>query len=108
VKEAEKDAGMDWLRDAGAEVHVRVKALPNAGASAVVGIRNGELVVRLGAQPEKGKANRELVDLLAGALGVPRSSLRIVTGETARHKVVAVPAALKGRMQRLAGGDTAT
>jgi hypothetical protein len=94
---------VDWLRDAGELVHIRVKAIPNAGASAVVGVRNGELVVRLGAQPEKGKANRALIELLSEVLGVPRSSLRLVSGETARHKVVAAPAALRPRLVSLAG-----
>lgn len=95
---------MEWLREVGVEVHVKVKALPNAGASAVVGVRNGELVVRLGAQPERGKANRELIDLLAGLLGVSRSSLRVVSGETSRHKVVAIPSGHTARLVEIAGG----
>lgn len=93
---------MDWLRDAGELVHVRIKAMPNAGASSVVGVRNGELVVRLGAQPEKGKANRELLDLLGRTLDVPRSRLSLISGETSRHKVVAVPAALRPALVALA------
>lgn len=95
---------MDWLRESGGELLLRVKAMPNAGASSVAGVRNGELVVRLGAQPERGKANRELLEHLAGELGVSRSSLRLVSGETARHKVVAVPAALRARLEALAAG----
>jgi hypothetical protein len=66
-------------------------------------VRNGELVVRLGAQPEKGKANRELVDLLSRELGVSRSLVRLVSGESARHKVVSVPASLRPLLVALAG-----
>jgi uncharacterized protein (TIGR00251 family) len=89
----------EWLRESGESVLLRVKAMPNAGASSLVGIRNGELVLRLGAQPEKGKANRELLDFLGRELGTSRSSLRLVSGEAMRHKVVALPAALRPRLE---------
>ena len=45
---------------------------------------------RVAAAPERGKANAALVDLLAGALGVPRTRVRVVGGQTARRKVVEV------------------
>ena len=96
---------MEWLRETRGELELRVKAMPNAGASAVVGVRGGELVVRLGAQPEKGKANRELASLLAELLDIPRSSVRLVAGETARHKVVAVPVAARAGLERLVAAE---
>jgi hypothetical protein len=83
--------GGELLRQVGSELYLRVKACPNAGSSVVEGVRSGELLVRLRAQPEKGKANHELLVLLARALDLPRSSLRVVRGESARHKVVALP-----------------
>ncbi len=85
----------------GGEILLRVKAMPNAGRSSVGELRGDELVVRLAAPPEKGKANRELIDLLAGAVGLPRSSLRVVSGESSRHKVVALPGAAKARLEAL-------
>jgi uncharacterized protein len=42
------------------------------------------------AVPERGKANAALVDLLAGALGVPRTRVRVVGGQTARRKIVEI------------------
>ena len=85
----------------GGEILLRVKAMPNAGKSAVGALKGDELVVRIAAPPEKGKANRELLDVLAGALGLPRSSLRVVSGESSRHKVVALPGAAKARLEAL-------
>jgi uncharacterized protein (TIGR00251 family) len=48
------------------------------------------LAVRLAAPPVDGAANKALVAFLARALGVGRSSVRIVSGETARLKIVEV------------------
>lgn len=46
------------------------------------------LKVRVRAQPEKGKANKALIKLLAKQLGVPQSSLSIITGTKDRNKTV--------------------
>lgn len=51
----------------------------------------------LTAPPVEGKANRACLEFLAKVLGVPRSSLRIVRGETARQKTIEV--------QGLSGGE---
>jgi uncharacterized protein YggU (UPF0235/DUF167 family) len=40
--------------------------------------------------PERGKANAELVSLLAGTFAVPRASIRVVAGLSGRDKVVEV------------------
>lgn len=40
------------------------------------------------ALPERGRANREVVALLAGHLGLDRSELRVVAGHTTRDKVI--------------------
>jgi uncharacterized protein len=63
---------------------VRVK--PRASKSQVLGVKEGELEVRLAAAPVDGEANRELVRTLARYFGVPRSAISIVSGEASRHK----------------------
>ena len=63
---------------------------PGAGRSEIVG-RHGEgWKVRVAAAPERGRANRELVALLADALGVHHGSVRVVSGAGSRRKVVEV------------------
>lgn len=42
------------------------------------------------AAPEKGKANAAVVEVLAEALNLPKSALRIVSGETSPLKTVEV------------------
>jgi hypothetical protein len=44
--------------------------------------------VRVAAPPEGGRANDAVLDLLARELSLPRRSLSIVSGHTAREKVV--------------------
>ena len=48
------------------------------------------LRVRVAAVPDKGKANAAVITFLARALGVPRSALAVISGETARLKTVAI------------------
>jgi uncharacterized protein YggU (UPF0235/DUF167 family) len=44
--------------------------------------------VRVGAAPERGKANEAVLALLAETLAVPRSSVTIVSGGGSRDKIV--------------------
>lgn len=53
---------------------------------------NQRLKVRLAAPPVEGRANAELLRFLAEAFGVPLRNVRLVRGETSRHKVVRVDA----------------
>ena len=62
------------------------------------------LAVRIAAPPVDGAANEALVAWLAKAAGVPKSSVEIVSGHTARLKVVRLagdPPALAARIRAL-------
>ena len=50
-----------------------------------------ELEVRVSESPTDGAANSAVIKLLAKALGVPRSEVDIVSGQTSRHKRITVP-----------------
>jgi len=69
---------------------LRLTVVPGAQRTQVVGLYGDRLKIRLAAPPEKGAANRELVDFLARALGLPKSSLKLTVGAQSRSKVVAV------------------
>jgi uncharacterized protein (TIGR00251 family) len=66
---------------------------PNARRTRADGLHDGALRVRLVAPPVDGKANALLLDWLAVELGLPRRCLRLVRGETARRKQIALEAA---------------
>jgi uncharacterized protein (TIGR00251 family) len=76
------------MGDAPARITVRVQ--PKAKRSEVVAYADGVLKVRVAAVPEKGRANQELVRLLAEVLGVPRSAVTIERGATSRTKLVRI------------------
>jgi uncharacterized protein (TIGR00251 family) len=63
---------------------------PGAARSELVGRHGDGWRARVAAPPERGRANRALVELLAEALGVPRDKVTVVAGKTARRKVVEV------------------
>lgn len=76
----------DMARD-GAEITVRVT--PRAARNEV--LRDGAAVaVRVTAMPEDGKANEAVRKLLAKALGVAKTRLVLVRGQTARDKTFRV------------------
>ena len=71
-------------------VVIDVRVIPRAGKAGIAGTRNGALLVRLNAPPVDGAANAELVEVLSDALGVPRRSITLESGERSRTKRVRV------------------
>ena len=69
---------------------VAVRLQPRGGRDAVTGERDGAVLIRVSAPPVEGKANAALIAFVAKTLRVPKSSVRIVRGETSRDKAIAV------------------
>ena len=67
-----------------------VKVIPNASCSEIVGWEGETLKVRIKAVAEKGKANEELIRLLAKEFGVPKSGIKILSGKTSRNKRIKI------------------
>ena len=85
-------------------VVIDVRVVPRAAKSGVAGARDGAMLVRLNAPPVEGAANQELIDVLAGALGVPRRSVSIVSGARSRQKRVQVLGVTVAAVIRLLAG----
>lgn len=72
-----------------AGIRIAVRVSPGGTRSRWMGrMADGRLKVRVGAPPEDGRANRELVRFVADSLGVPQRAVRLVSGATARDKVL--------------------
>lgn len=69
---------------------ISVRVIPRAARSGIAGTRDGALLIRLNAPPVEGAANDELVEVIAGALGVPARSVTIISGARSRNKRVQV------------------
>ena len=76
-------------------IRISLRVTPRGGRDAIEGVdylADGQAIlkVRVRAAPEDGAANEAVAKLLAKALGVPKSSVAIVAGASARRKVVQV------------------
>jgi hypothetical protein len=67
-------------------VQMRVTVKPNARVSALAQAADGSWVAQLKAPPVDGKANAELVALVAAHFGCPKSAVTIRGGATGRLK----------------------
>ena len=84
----------------GLTLHVRLT--PNAGRDELVGWAEAadgaaHFVVRVRAVPEKGKANKSLVALLAKTFGIAKRDVDVIRGATSRLKTVRIEAAKEAR-----------
>lgn len=77
--------------------------IPGAARTEVAGSRDGALLVRLAAPPEKGKANGELVACLAGLLGLPKAEVVLVAGPASRRKTLSLPVSAEAILRGLLG-----
>jgi len=69
---------------------ITVTVSPGAGKSELVGRHGDGWRARVAAPPERGRANEALCKLLAAALSVPLSSVRVAAGRSVRAKVVEI------------------
>jgi uncharacterized protein (TIGR00251 family) len=69
---------------------LHVHLTPRSARDEVLDLQDDVLRARVTAPPVEGRANEALLRLLAGALGVPKSGLRIVRGQRSREKLVAI------------------
>ena len=95
------------VADGGVLIPLRVA--PGASRDAVEGVHDGALRVRVSAAPEKGKANKAVLALLAGILGVPKRDVELIAGETSPRKRVRIRALEPGEVRaRLAEAQEQT
>ena len=66
--------------------------MPRAPRSGLAGVHDDRLKLRLCAPPVDGRANAELIALLARLFGVPRRRVRLTAGVRGRNKTVEIEA----------------
>ncbi len=93
-----------WLRfqaDA-SRLTMQIHAQPDARTTGAAGLPGDALKVRIDAPAADDKANRALLAWLAGALVLPRNSVRLKTGATSRRKIIEIHPATAAIVARAA------
>jgi uncharacterized protein YggU (UPF0235/DUF167 family) len=106
---------MDPWRYSTQGISVALRVTPRGGCDDIDGLEtlaNGRTVVRVRVRAivEGGEANRAVMELLAKALGVRKTSVRMLSGTTSRLKQIAVdgdPAKLGDALRKLTAGKAA-
>ncbi|MEW6336347.1 MAG: DUF167 domain-containing protein [Acidobacteriota bacterium] len=88
--EADQVALPEYVEPLPGGCRLTVKVHPRARRERIAGEVGGSLKVEVTAAPERGAANEAVERLLAAALDVPRSSVRVVSGHASRAKRVEV------------------
>ncbi|HEX2977683.1 MAG TPA: DUF167 domain-containing protein [Candidatus Babeliales bacterium] len=65
---------------------IEIKVIPASGTQRLIRDKSGALKCYLKNPPEKGKANEELIRLVAAQLGLAKNQVSLVSGFTSRKK----------------------
>jgi uncharacterized protein len=93
-----------WLQTRGDAVRIRVRVQPRASRTEVAGEHGDALKIRVSSPPVDGAANDELERFIAKKLGVAATRVRVISGATARSKVVEVSGIEETEVERVLGG----
>jgi hypothetical protein len=83
------------------EIHLQ----PGAKRNEIVGFREGVLYAKVIALPQKSQANRALLELMAQMLGIPKSAVDIIRGQSNRNKVIAIQGLTGEEVREILGRD---
>jgi uncharacterized protein (TIGR00251 family) len=85
-------------------VRLLLTVQPRASKTAVVGLHDNRLKIRLAAPPVDGAANEALIVFLAREMDVSRTAVRILAGERGRRKTVLVQGVSLEKAKQVLGG----
>lgn len=94
---------MPFAEETGGAVLLRLKVSPGAAKQKIVGPYGDRLKLAAQSPPEKGKANKEIVAMLAKALGIAKKEIAIVAGDTSSEKTVRIEGVAVGEVLGLGG-----
>ncbi|RKX34451.1 MAG: hypothetical protein DRP71_06955 [Verrucomicrobia bacterium] len=82
-----------------------IKAAPGSRVDSVDGMLGDAIKIRLRAPAVDGKANKALLDLLAQRLDLHPRDIRLVTGQTARLKIIEIAGRTEDEARQQLLGD---
>jgi uncharacterized protein (TIGR00251 family) len=70
------------------ELIIKIKVEPRSSKSGVVGPYGDSLKVKLTSPPVEGKANKELINILAKEFSIAKKDVEILSGQSSKNKIV--------------------
>ena len=92
------------IKEKSGAITFTVRVIPRSARTEIVGEYEGAVKVRLSSPPVDGAANAELIKLFAKKLGVAKSAVAIVSGETSKTKRLRVDGASAQRLRDALAG----
>jgi len=71
-------------------LNIQVQIQPGSSKDQIISLHNGRLKIKISAPPVDGKANQNLIEFIAKALGVSKSKIEIVKGRTSKLKTLKI------------------
>jgi len=94
-----------WIRLGAGSLTIEVSARPSAGRAEITGADHRGLLIALKSPPHEGRANEELIKLLAKTIRIPESNLAVMIGARSRRKTVRItssqPSEIASRLANL-------
>lgn len=70
------------------DIVLEIKVEPRSSRSGIEGRFGDALKVRLTSPPVEGKANKELIEILAKEFGIHKNDVKIISGRRSRNKLI--------------------
>jgi len=72
-------------------MRIKVKVKPNANKNQLKEISSVFFEARVTVPPEKGRANRKVIELLSKHFKAPKSKISLISGTTFKEKIFEIP-----------------
>ncbi|AFZ37876.1 UPF0235 protein yggU [Stanieria cyanosphaera PCC 7437] len=69
---------------------ISIKVKPNSQQQKIEELADGSLIIRLKSPPRDGKANQELIEMLAKKFQVAKSQITIKAGLSSKNKLIEI------------------
>lgn len=77
-----------WYRYSNGNLILTLYIQPGAKSTEVIGLHGDALKIKLASPPIDGKANKALLQFIAGQFDIPLRQIKLIRGEKSRHKTV--------------------
>lgn len=69
---------------------IELKVITRAKTEGILKISENSYKIKISSPPEKGKANKRIIELVSRELEIKKNKLRIISGETSNRKIIEV------------------